>query len=90
MKREESMFMLFQVPNEKEENNEVERYTPPKHSKAFLRHLQDIKSSWPSYENVENQAIASNNDYKVECTGEPSEDPSRTLQRISDDDYDWI
>ena len=81
---------MFQVANENEENREDERYTPPKHSEAFLRHLQDTKSSWPSRENVDNQAIGNNSDYKVECTGEPAEDPSRTLQRISNDDYDWI
>lgn len=70
------------------------RYTPPKHSEAFLRHLESVQSSWPynddTEEGVADETKDNNSDYSVYCTGEPSIDPSRMLQSISDDDYDWI
>ena len=71
------------------------RYSPPKHSKEFLRHLESVKSSWPynDDEDVADQAkddVLSNSEYGVYCTGEPSIDPSRMLQGISEDDHDWM
>ena len=77
------------------------RYSPPKHSKEFMRHLESVKSSWPyndddadnEDEDVADQTkddVLSNSEYGVYCTGEPSIDPSRMLQGISEDDQHWI
>mmetsp|Transcript_4680 Transcript_4680/g.6827 ORF Transcript_4680/g.6827 Transcript_4680/m.6827 type:complete len:135 (+) Transcript_4680:129-533(+) len=70
------------------------RYTPTKHSEEFLSHLESVKSSWPYNDDVDedaaDQTIDNNSDYSVYCTGEPCMDPSRMLQSISDDDYDWV
>ena len=66
-------------------------YTPTKHSEEFLRHLESVKSSWPyNGEDVTDQTSDISSDYSVQCTGEPSMDPSRMLQSLSDDDYDWV
>ena len=67
------------------------RYNPTKHSEDFLRHLENVKSSWPyNEEDVTDQTVDIGSDYSVSCTGEPSIDPSRMLQSLSDDDYDWV
>ena len=86
--------------NDSSNTDSTMRYSPPKHSKEFLRHLESVKSSWPynddadkEDEDVADQAkddVLSNCEYGVYCTGEPSIDPSRMLQGISEDDQDWI
>ena len=65
-------------------------YSPTKHSEDFLRHLESVKSSWPYNEEDVTEQTNIGSDYSVSCTGEPSMDPSRMLQNISDDDYDWV
>lgn len=85
--------------NDSSNTDSTMRYSPPKHSKEFLRHLESVKSSWPynddadkEDEDVADQAkdVLSNSEYGVYCTGEPSIDPSRMLQGLSEDDQDWI
>lgn len=87
--------------NDSSNTDSTMRYSPPKHSKEFLRHLESVKSSWPyndvadkEDEDVADQTkdnvVLSNSEYGVYCTGEPSIDPSRMLQGISEDDQDWI
>ena len=66
-------------------------YNPTTHSEEFLRHLESVKSSWPyNGEDVTDQTSDISSDYSVTCTGEPAMDPSRMLQSLSDDDYDWV
>lgn len=86
--------------NDSSNTDSTMRYSPPKHSKEFLRHLESVKSSWPynddadkEDEDVADQAkddVLSNSEYGVYCTGEPSIDPSRMLQGISEDGHDWM
>lgn len=86
--------------NDSSNTDSTMRYSPPKHSKEFLRHLESVKSSWPyndvadkEDEDVADQTkdnVLSNSEYGVYCTGEPSIDPSRMLKGISEDDQDWI
>lgn len=85
--------------NDSSNSENTMRYSPPKHSKEFLRHLESVKSSWPyndddaDKEDEDDQIkddVLSNSEYGVYCTGEPSIDPSRMLQGISEDDQDWI
>ena len=73
------------------DNEETGLYTPIKHSEEFLLHLESVKSSWPyKNEDATDQTSDNGSDYSVYCTGEPSMDPSRMLQSLSDDDYDWV
>ena len=92
---------LATIDDDKDENDEdnsegTTQYSPPKHSESFLRHLESVKSSWPyndgSGEDVADQTkdVSSNSEDGVYCTGEPSIDPSRMLQSVSDDDHDWM
>mmetsp|Transcript_22812 Transcript_22812/g.34572 ORF Transcript_22812/g.34572 Transcript_22812/m.34572 type:complete len:127 (+) Transcript_22812:78-458(+) len=92
------LFEMKVINHDADENDDdsdgTGRYTPTKHSEEFLRHLESVKSSWPYNDDVDedaaDQTIDNNSDYSVYCTGEPCMDPSRMLQSISDDDYDWI
>mmetsp|Transcript_1675 Transcript_1675/g.2322 ORF Transcript_1675/g.2322 Transcript_1675/m.2322 type:complete len:135 (+) Transcript_1675:172-576(+) len=73
------------------DSKDTGRYTPIKHSEEFLLHLESVKSSWPyKDEDGTDQTSDSGSDYSVSCTGEPSMDPSRMLQSLTDDDYDWV
>ncbi|KAL7448851.1 hypothetical protein ACHAWC_000977 [Mediolabrus comicus] len=81
------------------EDDTSNSYSPPKHSKEFLRHLESVKSSWPYNDDSDKDkdvadqtkdGVLSNSEYGVYCTGEPSIDPSRMLQGISEDDHDWM
>jgi len=81
--------------DEKNDNDSYDtgKYNPPKHNDSFLRHLESVKSSWPFNDKIDEDdadPTTKSNKYRVYCTGEPSIDPSRMLQSISDDDYDWI
>lgn len=83
--------------NEKRNNDGATNYKRPIHSEEFLRHLENVKSSWPcknydTYKDdiVDQKKFNSKSEYSVYCTGEPSIDPSRMLQSTSDDDHDWM
>jgi hypothetical protein len=98
-RKERDIIIQMAVDDDTVEKNDKDsdgtgRYNPPKHSEAFLRHLESVKLSWPYNDNtaadVADHKIDNNSEYSVYCTGEPSIDPSRMLQSISDDDYDWI
>ena len=70
-------------------------YKPPGHSDSFLRHLEQVKSTWPSNtsDNNDDKLKTDANidrNYGVYCTGEPSIDPSRMIQAVSDGESDWI
>ena len=72
-------------------------YKPPKHSAAFLEHLNEVKNAWPCEKTSDDAIPDDNNDmqsdstgYGVYCTGEPSIDPSRQVQSILDGESDWI
>lgn len=86
------MAIVDQDANENDKDSEeTGRYTPIKHSEEFLLHLQSVKSSWPyKDEDGTDQTSGNGSDYSVSCTGEPSMDPSRMLQSLTDDDYDWV
>ncbi|KAL7549373.1 hypothetical protein ACHAWF_012642 [Thalassiosira exigua] len=72
-------------------------YSPPAHSEAFLRHLEDVRSSWPYdpeedgiSDTSEEETVHSFTREGVQCTGEPSIDPSRMVQSVVDGEFDWI
>ena len=79
------------------------RYKSPAHSESFLRHLESVKTSWPydpndgDSDDSEDGALDEKSDKcksfydgGVQCTGEPSIDPSRMLQVVLDGESDWI
>ena len=57
------------------------QYRPPKHTSSFLEHLESVRSSWPD---------SGSSKEGVDCTGEPSVDPSRTIQAAETDDSNWM
>lgn len=72
-------------------------YEPPKHSPAFLEHLNEVKNAWPSEQSSDDEIRNENKNmqsdstgYGVFCTGEPAIDPSRQVQSVFDGDSDWI
>mmetsp|Transcript_20266 Transcript_20266/g.42199 ORF Transcript_20266/g.42199 Transcript_20266/m.42199 type:complete len:177 (-) Transcript_20266:392-922(-) len=78
-------------------------YKPPQHSESFLRHLAQVKSSWPGdcddinnfdEEGVDSSGINDKTIGKISggvyCTGEPAMDPSRLVQTIFDGESDWV
>ena len=61
-------------------------YIPPEHSSSFLRHLEEVRASWPD-QNAGEDAEAEG----VACSGEPSIDPSRQIQASCEgDDANWM
>lgn len=58
------------------------QYRPPKHTSSFLEHLKSVRSSWPDTVDTDKEG--------VDCTGEPSVDPSRTMQAAETDDSNWM
>lgn len=79
--------------------------TAVRHSESFIRHLEAVKAAWPDDglggddcgggleddgekpgAGVGNGGIGGG----VYCTGEPHTDPSRMIQTVSDDDFDWM
>ena len=58
------------------------QYQPPKHTSSFLEHLESVRSSWPDTDGSSKEG--------VDCTGEPSVDPSRTIQAAETDDSNWM
>ncbi|KAL7473325.1 hypothetical protein ACHAXS_013781 [Conticribra weissflogii] len=78
-------------------------YKPPQHSEYFLKHLAQVKSSWPGdgddTNNFDGGGVDSDGGYDkttgkisggVYCTGEPAMDPSRVVQTIFDGEADWV
>ena len=81
-------------------------YQSPQHSESFRRHLESVKSSWPyghdTSDGGDNEDTSDGGDNEkqstldffdggVQCPGEPAVDPSRMIQRITDDgESDWI
>ena len=60
-------------------------YQPPQHTSSFLEHLGRVKSAWP-----DTGDDAGTEGEGIECTGEPSIDPSRTIQASQTDDSNWM
>lgn len=58
------------------------QYQPPNHTSSFLEHLESVRSSWPDTVDTDKEG--------VDCTGEPSVDPSRTMQAAETDDSNWM
>ena len=58
------------------------QYQPPKHTSSFLEHLESVRSGWPDTDGSSKEG--------VDCTGEPSVDPSRTMQAAETDDSNWM
>ena len=66
-------------------NSDPTPYQPPQHTSSFLEHLGQVKSAWP-----DTGDDAGTDEEGVECTGEPSIDPSRTIQASQTDDSNWM
>ena len=58
------------------------QYQPPTHTSSFLEHLESVRSAWPDTDGSSKEG--------VDCTGEPSVDPSRTMQAAETDDSNWM
>ena len=71
-------------------------YKPPVQSESFRKHLESVESSWPyDSEDAANDSNGGSNkvdsDGGVQCTGEPSMDPSRMIQNVLlDGESNWI
>lgn len=59
-------------------------YQPPKHTSSFLEHLESVRLSWPDAD------MGGTSTEGVACAGEPSVDPSRTMQASETDDSNWM
>jgi hypothetical protein len=57
----------------KDEKHNSKEYKPATFSKSFLAHMEQVKGGYSNSNN-------SNNEEGVDCTGEPSMDPSRMVQ----------
>jgi lipoyl(octanoyl) transferase len=66
-------------------SDEPTPYQPPQHTSSFLVHLGQVKSAWP-----DTGDDSGTDGEGVECTGEPSIDPSRTIQASQTDDSNWM
>ena len=81
------------------------KYQAVRHSESFIRHLEAVKAAWPDEglggleddgektgPGVGNGGISGIGGIGggVYCTGEPHTDPSRMIQTVSDDDFDWM
>jgi hypothetical protein len=74
--RNYDVFSLSQTNNSSEESRNINEpisdttdYKRPQFSSAFIRHLEQVKASFP--DKMEGEG--------VDCAGEPSQDPSRLV-----------
>ena len=63
---------------------------PVRHSESFLRHLEEVKAAWPDDCDSDSAGDGVERGGRVYCTGEPHTDPSRIIQTVTDDDFDWM
>mmetsp|Transcript_10113 Transcript_10113/g.28390 ORF Transcript_10113/g.28390 Transcript_10113/m.28390 type:complete len:141 (-) Transcript_10113:39-461(-) len=67
-------------------NYDLPPYQPPQHTSSFLEHLSQVKSAWPDTDDDDEGTDRGG----VQATGEPSVDPSRTIQASQTDDSTWM